>query len=366
MRAPAVLSCLALASGATLLATPAAADPPLTCGSTVTVSRSLGSDLTCPGPGPALMLTAGVKLDLAGHTLRGPGKGVSVGIGVPVHGNVAIGHGTITGWSAGVQTVGSDDAGSAGVVVVHDVTFDGNTTGLDASGDLGAGRFGKLHKVHASTFTHNARGILAGWFTTVDVTSSSFADNGTSVAVDSSTVTVADSRIERSTRGFELWEATATIRRSTLLENDQAVLLHAMSAVTMADSTVKGSDVAVSGSGYTSVTLTGSTFASNTTAVAFDEGGGSLTGNTFRANGTGFVSTAPGTEATVLRDNVFRLNGDGIRIEAGDAMTSLGGNTSNDNTGWGIYAPGVVDLGGNTARRNGRTPQCVGVVCPVS
>ena len=28
--------------------------------------------------------------------------------------------------------------------------------------------------------------------------------------------------------------------------------------------------------------------------------------------------------------------------------------------------PGVTDLGGNTAKGNGNTPQCVGVVCTTS
>ena len=43
---------------------------------------------------------------------------------------------------------------------------------------------------------------------------------------------------------------------------------------------------------------------------------------------------------------------------------SIGGNDARNNTGWGIYAPGATDLGGNTAAHNGNQPQCVGVVCP--
>ncbi|MBO9555960.1 hypothetical protein [Cellulomonas sp.] len=65
----------------------------------------------------------------------------------------------------------------------------------------------------------------------------------------------------------------------------------------------------------------------------------------------------------MARDNRFRFNGDGILSDAG-ALLQLGGNAVKRSTGWGIHAPGATDLGGNTARNNGNTPQCVGVVCP--
>jgi len=335
----------------------------LTCGSTVTVSTSLRADLTCPGPEPALTLAAGVNLNLAGHTLRGPGS--RLGIAVPVAGDVTVRNGTLTGWGVGIQTVGSDDGGASGTVTVQNVTFDGNGTGLDASGDLAAGRYGKSHVVTRSAFTHNSRGVLAGWWTNVDVSRTRLADNGTAVVLDSSSLTLTDSVVERNTDGITLIEAGVTAQRTKFYDNGRALALRFMSGATVADSLFKRNDVAAEGIGYvTSFTLTGNTFADNTTAVSFDESQGTLTGNTFRANGAGFVSWTPPEEgATVLQDNVFRLNGDGIRIEQGDGRTSLGGNTANSNTGWGIYAPGVVDLGGNTARGNGSSPQCVGVVC---
>ncbi|MGY4643265.1 right-handed parallel beta-helix repeat-containing protein [Cellulomonas sp. URHB0016] len=364
MRVPAVLSCFAVVTVAVLVASPAEARSPLTCGSTLTVSTSLREDLTCPAPGPALVLTAGVDLNLAGHTVRGPGSGV--GIGVPVFGTVTIRNGTLAGWGAGVQTVGSDDRGSEGDVSVDNVTFDGNGTGLDASGDIGQGHYGKHHVVTRSRFTHNGYGMAAQWFTNVDVSRTRLSDNDVAVVVDSSGLTLADSVVERSGDGIKVVEGNADVQRTKFYDNDRALSLRFMSSATVADSVFKGSDVAVQGAGYVNTfTLTGNTFADNTTAVSFDESSGTLTGNTFRTNGVGFLSVAPPSDQTaVLQDNVFRLNGDGIRIETGDGQTSLGGNTAISNTGWGIYAPGVVDLGGNTARANGSSPQCVGVVCP--
>src|SRR5690349_8716747 len=75
MRTTPVLVTAALVGAAVLVATPASAAP-LACGSTVTVSTALSTDLTCPGPGPALALGAGVTLDLKGHTVAGPGTGI--------------------------------------------------------------------------------------------------------------------------------------------------------------------------------------------------------------------------------------------------------------------------------------------------
>jgi hypothetical protein len=328
------------------------------------VSATLRADLTCPGPEPALTLAAGVNLNLGGHTLSGPGSGL--GIAVPVVGDVTVRNGTLTGWGVGIQTAGTDDAGASGTVTVQNVTFDGNSNGIDASGDLGSGRYGKSHVVTRSEFTHNSRGILASWWTNVAVSRSHLADNGTAVAVDSSNLAIADSVVERNTSGITLIEASVSAQRTKFYDNGRALVVGFMSGATVADSLFKRSTVAVDGAGYgSSFAATGSTFADNTTAVSFDQTLGALSGNTFRANGTGFVSYTPSESGgTVLQDNVFRLNGDGIRIDLGDGTTSLGGNTANANTGWGIYAPGVVDLGGNTARGNGNSPQCVGVVCP--
>lgn len=56
-------------------------------------------------------------------------------------------------------------------------------------------------------------------------------------------------------------------------------------------------------------------------------------------------------------------SGDGIRVEAGVVDTTLTGNRSDNNSGWGILAlTPVVDGGGNTASGNG-AGQCLGVIC---
>ncbi len=68
---------------------------------------------------------------------------------------------------------------------------------------------------------------------------------------------------------------------------------------------------------------------------------------------------------TVLKRNTFTRNGDGVVLAGSSAGVgvSLGATTAFRNDGWGIYAPGATDLGGNRSRRNGNQPQCVGVAC---
>ena len=71
----------------------------------------------------------------------------------------------------------------------------------------------------------------------------------------------------------------------------------------------------------------------------------------------------------ILR-NTARNNGDtGILISEGaDAIHRshylIADNTSNNNVGYGIIAtPGMIDGGGNNARRNALTPACLNLVC---
>jgi len=79
-------------------------------------------------------------------------------------------------------------------------------------------------------------------------------------------------------------------------------------------------------------------------------------------NRTGFTASEEAESfVAVLKRNRFLRNRDGIYVT--DGGVSLGSNRAIANKRYGIYAPGVVDLGGNRARRNGHSPQCVGVVC---
>ena len=360
MRTASVLAAVVLVGAAALVATPASAAPPLTCGETVTVSRALTTDLACPGPEPALTLAAGVTLNLKGHRVTGPGTGV--GILLPQDGDVVIRNGTLAGWGRGIATGGPGEEPRSGTVTVERLRFTASTVGIDASGVLPFSG-GKFTIVNRSRFEHVSTGIDAGWFADVEVTDSTFVDSGTGIEVDTSVAEVWGSRFTRTSTAIDVVEGEARVHDSTFTDNEAGVRVYFMGGATIDGSTLRGNGVAVSVYGYVHVDLTGNTFSMNTAALDFGTVNGTITGNTFRRNGSGLHGTDFSPDGLVVQDNVLTRNGDAIVFDAADANTSLGGNTATRNSGWGINAPGVTDLGGYTASRNGTSPQCVGVNC---
>jgi parallel beta-helix repeat protein len=75
------------------------------------------------------------------------------------------------------------------------------------------------------------------------------------------------------------------------------------------------------------------------------------------------IFVAAAASGTLLRDNtVFRNGDDGIDTRSGS--TSVMHNQANENADFGIdAAPGVIDLGGNSAALNGNPLQCRNVFC---
>lgn len=363
MRTPSVLACLALVGATTLVASPASAAP-LVCGATVTVSTTLTTNLTCPASSaPALTLGAGVTLNLGGHAVRGPGSGI--GIGVPQDGDVVIRNGTLKGWGIGIDSLGPVDEPKTGTVTVDRVRFTDGGTGVDASGELPFSG-GKATYVSRSTFDGLGTGIDAFWFADVWVTASSFTHTTTALRVDTSSAEVTRSRFAYNGTAISLTEAGVTVTDSVLDHNDVGFQHFFMGAASAEGSTFRDNGIAIDARSFVpQLDLTGNTFARNTSAVLLADVEGTIDGNTFRGNGTAVRGDGPVslTNGLVVTDNVLRRNGDALFFEGADANTSLGGNTAVRNTGWGIYAPGVTDLGGNTAHHNGNSPQCVGVVC---
>ena len=358
MRVPAILSCLALASAAVLVATPASAKPPQpTCGSTLTVDTVLRADLVCDGPG--LTLEAGVDLDLRGHTLRGTAGGT--GLAVISTGTQSIKNGKLTGWDAAVRTVLIFDGPGSDPLLIDRVWFHHNATGIDGVGEgLGA----KEVAITRSKFTNHSSAAITAMLTSATIDRTVFADNTVGYWGDTgSGATITDTRFVRNARAAIVTEASATFDHSTFIDNPNAVVSGGyVSGITITDSRITGSDVAVDGAGAVSQ-ISGSKFVSNTTAVKVGVFGATITSNTFRANGTTISLYEEPASDVVVQDNTFRLNGDGLLLDPAYPLVSIGGNNARNNTGWGINAPGATDLGGNTAKHNGNEPQCVGVVC---
>ncbi|MDM7855314.1 NosD domain-containing protein [Cellulomonas alba] len=361
VRVFAALSALSLAGAAALVATPASAAPPgqPTCGSTLTADTVLHSNLVCAGNG--LTLAAGVSLDLGGHTLRSTAGGV--GLTIVSTGTATLKHGMITGWDAGVRTLLIFDGPGNGPLLVDGVTFKRNAVGVDGVSD---GFGGKNLTVTGSTFADNTFAGVTAEFTSDTFDRTAFVNNNVGYWGDTgSEATLANTRFTGNDTGAIAVEASVTLTHATFKNNRRAISSDgSVAGIVVQDSRITGSDVAIHGQGA-EVRVSGTAFAKNTTAVEIGPFGARLTGNTFRKNGT-TVTLLPSVSGTiiVISDNTFRRNGDGLRLENADSSISVGGNDARNNTGWGIYAPGVTDLGGNTARHNGNQPQCVGVACP--
>ncbi|NKY39381.1 right-handed parallel beta-helix repeat-containing protein [Cellulomonas septica] len=363
MRLPSVLSCLVLAAGGVLVATPSLAATPVPgCGAVLTTDSVLTADLTCPAGVGGLELAEGVTLDLGGHTLRGPGSGV--GVLVQVLGDAGVHDGTIAGWSTGIRN-DEPEFEIDGVVTIADVTFTENGTGVDPSGRWGAS--GKTYEVSDSVFTANSDGIGA-FYGFAHVVRSVFTGNGTAVNLITAGVAIEDSRIEHNSTGLHCDESGCSVERTTLADNGVAVDARFFGA-DIVDSVVERNEVGLASFSVWGVNhVSGTEFLDNGTAIDLQTSSAEIVDNVFRGNGLGFRTDGSDPTwfpETLLRGNLFERNDDAIFFDEieGGPNTRLTKNTANYNRGWGIHAPGVVDGGGNKAKGNGNQPQCVGVVC---
>ncbi|MBO9554522.1 right-handed parallel beta-helix repeat-containing protein [Cellulomonas sp.] len=346
-------------------ATPTVASAsPVACGATLTADTTLTADLRCPGANPALELATGVTLDLGGHAIVGNGTGT--GVLAPAEG-ATVRNGTLRGWDVAVTNRWADpDAETTALtLVVEDARLAGNRVGLQTHGETFGWGWAPA-EVRRTTFSGNGTGIDLTWYGRATVEGATFKDNGTGISSDASGVQISGTAFRRNTQALSGYETGFTVDTSTFTRNTDGIRVAGTSSLTLLDSTISGSGTAVDAA-LAYLVIQRSTISGNTTGVLAEPAGGTIQGTTFRGNGTAFSATvAPFAWDLVLQDNVVVRGGDGIVVQAtGEDWTALklGGNRVDGNTGWGIYAPGVTDLGGNTARGNGNEPQCTGVVC---
>jgi hypothetical protein len=339
------------------------------CGTTVTGYAILASDLTCTS-GNGVTLTGDATLDLGGHTLTGPGPTdfedlSEIGVVTSTTGRSTIINGTIERWGRGIS--GNFDRAGRPVVDVRGVRFFANIRGIDA--------IRSILVVDRSDFDDGERGVSVGFSSFATVTRATFTQHGDAgVYTDESPLGVIVSRSTWNAggnTGIRCGGGTCTVLNNVISGAGGAVRTFDTRLVLV------GNDIVGNHNGYEPGSDTGSPeivrgnrFLDNDVAVrvfggAFGVGAGAeseLRRNLFEGNGIGFWAEDEGDYDILLDRNTFTRNGDGVRASVGSPR--LAGNSAVDNTGWGIYAPGAVDLGGNTASGNGNEPQCVGVVCP--
>jgi parallel beta-helix repeat protein len=291
-----------------IVAPRAGADAGVGCGSTLTADTTLTANLRCSGDG--LVVTgAGVTLDLAGHSLSGDGTGSGITI---AGAHVTVTNGVVAHFRQGVDVErGGDQA------TLTRLTARKNGTGLAVGLFTSAGATQGL--VSDSELTNSdLDGVFPnGTFWTIeDTTIAHNGRNGVFGYPDAFGQTIVGSRInDNAGDGISLTN-----------QNDNSKIAGNVASQNGRD----GIDV--------------------------DTSTAQVTGNTTRANG-----------------------GTGIWVneEAGLAFGPfylIAANTSTANLGFGIRScifvdplhrceAGMVDGGGNVARANQLTPECVNVVC---
>jgi hypothetical protein len=324
--------------GGPALAAGAGAVDAVTCGDTITEDSSLTQDLECYGVG--LTLVGGVTLDLGGHTLGGDGSGSAVVLAPGDDDDdrpSTVRGGTIRDWERGVH-----DPGGWRALVVQEVTFEDVATAVRDDDTTANGMFLTMED---SVVVGSDVALSLGWPSRGVVRGSRFERNDV--------VAVADGSLD--------------LEDCVLVDNRVIAWVVDIAFLTLVDSDVRGNEEVVAAE-WAWATLRGNTFADNGVVVAPSSGGRTVEDNVFRGNGLA-VGARPSSWAedpwlgpTQVVGNTFTGNHDAISTWPG-ADVRLGDNVVTSSTGWGIDAPGAVDLGGNRAWGNAREPQCTGVVC---
>ncbi|MGC5172552.1 right-handed parallel beta-helix repeat-containing protein [Microbacterium sp. DT81.1] len=359
-----------------------AAEPGVTCGSTVTTDVTLTADLYCPS-GDGLILGTNVTLDLGGHSLIGSGSGVGVQTDFLSDGGNTVRNGTIENWATGLRFAEASPMRPPHVVA--DV------------------------KLQKAPLIHLLSGGAA-----LQMTHVTAVDSGISGQLDGN-LEISESRLTRSP--IDLFYAGATITNSTLVQSPFSttalgqVLIDSSkldgkgagrpgsvseTGITISNSVVKNFAQPISGY-WGGVTLTGNRFSDMPNGVLGDisspigsDGVSIIKGNTFLRTGIALRGNVP----MIVEGNTFKhgevgveftrsepfpgdppltaegsravgnvlTNNSGSGISARIAGVEVGGNIATKNGGYGIDAPGAIDLGGNVAFKND-LGQCVGVVC---
>ncbi|MGZ4694165.1 MAG: hypothetical protein ACXWA3_11110 [Acidimicrobiales bacterium] len=390
-RVSAVLVVCAMAALGVSATTAAAAPPPaVACGQTITTSVVLRADLACTGDG-LVIAASDVTVQLAGHTISSnDGTGVGIRFGVapttttpPVCvGDVVVRGGTISGFSKGLaggfcdatddRVSGMDLEGNTwGVYLQSGLTLDIDHTTIVGPNGIGGpyspgAATGGVTLSHSRIQVTDANGFSLFAAFTPSTIDSSRLDGGFVYGVVNGSLSISNSRLT----GVSVACSDANVAITNTYIIGGGVERGSVCGYYLADDHFigPGSGVAADLGAYSYLsTVTDSVFTGWDIAVSLGPGPATITGNTFRQNGTGVASCTTSNCGGTISGNSFVANlGDGLLLTSG--TWHVGSNVAVRNGGLGIDAQGpgltVIDDGGNLARRN-QPPQCVGVVCAV-
>jgi parallel beta-helix repeat protein len=315
------------------------------CGDVITVDTTLDADLlNCPGDG--LVIGAdNVTLDLGGHTIDGDGveglykDGIDNTAG---HDGVTIRNGAVREfyWMAValIETANNH---------VQNLTLSGGRQGtlvLDGFGFLDS----YSNRIESNVF------LPGGWIRMEGSNDNLITENS-----DAGMYLFASrgNRIERNlVQGFQLYESDS----NHLTQNDVngGILVINDSDENVIEKNLVSGGITIGGSyrGEPGGSKRNSVLGNDVHDSSYD--GIFIQGPTDNP-----YYPSPGAIDTLVSGNTVAANsGDGIDVRA--PGTTITENTANDNLRFGVRAvPGVIDGGGNTARGNGNSIQCLNVAC---
>lgn len=347
----------------------------VSCGDTITSDTTLDSDLIdCPNNG-IIIGAADVTLDLNGHTIDGDGQPFEpcsegnfcdVGVANDGHGGVSVINGAVTEFSVGVfifaanrnRVVSISSSANAffGFVLAESArSAIRNSSGNDnipPEGD-GLGLFGSHRtRVVGNTFRRNGLGIHVS-----DSTNNQFRGNLISRTEDGPGMLVEADRNE--------------MRGNVCRRNGICILVARGSGNVVARNRVRGDDdgIAVE-NGRGNLLIRNRVVETRKSGIYLGlthppiGGGGNVVRNNvvIGSGGEGFKVTKH-DDHSILRQNFARgVGDDGFRVQS--RTSKLMDNRAIGNGDLGIRAvEGVTDGGGNVARRNGDSRQCVNISC---
>lgn len=326
-----VSAAVALLTGLAIVPTAAASSGPH-CGDTISGDVTLTRDLTCTGDGLHFVSprsgSGTVKLDLAGHSLKGRG----VGTGIAADNNkLSIMNGTITGFSSTIK-------GYAHSIAVTRVKISRTSSWLALQGAAD-----------------------------VTVMDSRFVDAGSGGAGSDSYLKVNNSDFIR-TRIKSASEGDTFVYNSRFTEgNISATVLHASGNVINSCPGGGGVGIQVDGLNMGLGRITGNTVHSCMAGISVVAPikPTRIEGNLVSGVGTGIVYSLNSAGATIeIIGNVLTRSSEGL-TGWGDGTATITANSTSKNATTGISVTGahIIDGGANTATDNGADPACIGVVC---
>jgi hypothetical protein len=365
---------------ATFLAGPSAAQTGegVQCGDTLTTSTRLTHDLECPGTDvPALRVAgAGVVLDLGGHTVRrvGPPETQWWSEGIVVVSDSTVRNGTIRGFQHG-YVLDSDAQYQPRHVWLSRLTFIDNGAAIhNRSSDATLTLTDSLllrNGSGLSTEQDASRG-------TFEVRSSLFFDNGLALSANNHFVDVVHSTFSHNDLVAWCPDGGVTFTSSWLIRNEVVGRLtlgefgYGFCRVASFVNTVIADNGSFTPTDWPvwepfDFVLRDSWVVGNGDGPLVRARTVDVRDTTWWGNGGGLTlgdlpEYVPPELTGTVSDNRFLHNrGDGLRVTVPNTLT-VSRNVALDNTGWGLYAPGVRDGGGNVAWGN-RAGNCLGVTC---